>query len=77
MNWNKWIRQFHRWVSIVFTVAVIVNIVVTILGLEEYGVLVGILALIPLILLLLTGLYLFALPYTAKQRRAKRAADTQ
>ena len=25
LNWNKWIRQTHRWLSIAFTVAVIVN----------------------------------------------------
>ena len=27
MNWNKWIRQTHRWVSIAFTLAVIVNFI--------------------------------------------------
>jgi hypothetical protein len=27
LNWNKWVRQTHRWLSIGFTVAVIVNIV--------------------------------------------------
>ena len=27
MNWNKWIRQTHRWLSMAFTVAVIINIV--------------------------------------------------
>jgi len=27
MNWSKWIRQFHRWVSIAFTLTVIANIV--------------------------------------------------
>ena len=27
MNWSKWIRQFHRWVSIAFTMTVIANIV--------------------------------------------------
>ena len=27
MNWNKWIRQFHRWVAIVFTLTVIANFV--------------------------------------------------
>ena len=27
MNWNKWIRQTHRWLSIAFTVTVIANIV--------------------------------------------------
>jgi len=29
MNWNKRIRQTHRWLSMAFTVAVIVNIVAT------------------------------------------------
>jgi hypothetical protein len=32
-NWNEWIRQIHRRVSIAFTVAVIVNIVA--MGKEE------------------------------------------
>ena len=27
LNWNTWIRQIHRWLSIAFTVAVIVNVV--------------------------------------------------
>lgn len=27
MNWGKWIRQAHRWLSITFTVLVAVNIV--------------------------------------------------
>ena len=27
LNWNYWIRQFHRWVSIVFTVTVIANFI--------------------------------------------------
>jgi len=29
MNWNKRIRQTHRWLPMAFTVAVIVNIVAT------------------------------------------------
>jgi intracellular septation protein A len=64
LNWNKWVRQIHRWLSIAFTVAVIVNIVV--LGQEKPAVWVGLLALLPLTLLLFTGLYLFVLPYAAK-----------
>ena len=28
LNWNSWIRQFHRWVSIAFTLTVIANFVV-------------------------------------------------
>ena len=27
MNWNTWVRQIHRWLSVAFTVAVIANIV--------------------------------------------------
>ena len=70
MNWNVWVRQIHRWLSITFTVAVIINIVA--LGQEKPAVWVGVLALLPLALLLLTGLYLFALPYAAKGRSARR-----
>jgi hypothetical protein len=70
LNWNKWIRQIHRWLSIAFTVAVIINVVA--LGREEPAVWVGVLALLPLALLLLTGLYLFVLPYAAKWRGGRR-----
>ena len=67
MNWNKWVRQIHRWLSIAFTVAVIVNFVVV--GPGEYPVWLGVLTLLPLALLLLTGLYLFVLPHAIKWRR--------
>ena len=66
---NTWIRQIHRWLSIAFTVAVIVNIVALIQ--KSSTVWIGILALIPLALLLLTGLYLFVLPYATKWRSAR------
>jgi L-asparagine transporter-like permease len=69
MTGNMWIRQFHRWVSIAFTVGVTVNIVV-IFGLHhaQPSFWVGLMALAPLILLLVTGLYMFALPYLTKAR---------
>jgi len=70
LNWSKWIRQIHRWLSIAFTVAVIVNLVA--LGQEEPAVWVGVLALVPLALLQLTGLYLFVLPYATKWRSGRR-----
>jgi hypothetical protein len=66
MNWNTWIRQTHRWLSIVFTVAVIVTFVA--LRQEEPIVWVSYVPLLPLALLLFTGLYLFVLPYAAKWR---------
>jgi heme A synthase len=69
LNWNVWIRQTHRWLSIAFTLAVIVNVIAMMQ--EKQVVWVGLLALFPLILLLLSGLYLFALPYAAKWRGAR------
>ena len=66
MNWSASIRQLHRWLSITFTIAVIANIAVQ--GREKIALWVGMLTLIPLGLLLLTGLYMFALPYVNKRR---------
>jgi hypothetical protein len=66
LNWNSWIRQTHRWLSIAFTMGVITYIVVMTRG--QPAAWVGLLALVPLILLLVSGLYLFALPYVAKWR---------
>ena len=69
MNWNTWVRQIHRWLSIAFTVAVIINIVALLQ--EKQAVWVGLLALLPLALLLFTGLYLFVLPYATKWRSGR------
>ncbi|MGQ3215118.1 MAG: hypothetical protein ACT6U0_25735 [Shinella sp.] len=68
MRWNMRIRQVHRWLSIVFTLAVIVNIAA--MTQTEPAIWVGLLALFPLILLLLSGLYLFALPYLTRAQRS-------
>lgn len=69
MNWNKWIRDIHRWLSLAFTLAVIVNIVA--LMQKAQTVWIGMLALIPLIVMLLTGLYLFVLPYVTRVDNAR------
>ena len=69
MNWNKWIRQTHRWFSIAFTVAVIFNIVAILA--RRYSNWLGLLAVGPLAFLFFTGLYLFALPYAAKWRSGR------
>jgi len=69
MNWNAWIRQIHRWVSIIFTLTVIANfIALAKTGGEMPPAWVTYAPLIPLFLLLLTGLYLFVLPYLLKRR---------
>lgn len=66
MNWNRLIRTFHRWVSIAFTLGVITYIVVMIQ--TEPPVWLGLFALVPLILLLISGLYMFFLPYVTRGR---------
>ena len=70
MNWNKWIRQTHRWLSIVFSIAVIVNGIAVVQG--KYSNRMGLSAVAVLALLFFTGLYLFILPYAAKWRGARR-----
>ena len=75
MNWNTSLRQIHRWLSIAFTVAVIANVVALVQ--EKQVVWVGLLALFPLVLLLLTGLYLFALPYATRWRSSGVRAERQ
>ena len=67
---NNWIRQIHRWVAIAFTVAVIATFVA--LGQDPPIVWVSYLPLAPLALLLLTGLYLFVLPYATRPAERKR-----
>jgi hypothetical protein len=68
MSSNIWIRQIHRWLSIAFTLAVIANIIA--MTMQTQATWIGFLALVPLIPLLITGLYLFALPYVGRRRNA-------
>lgn len=69
MNWNRIVRLTHRWLSIVFTLTVIANFVVRAqTGGAEPSPWITYSPLPPLAVMLLTGLYLFALPYIAKQR---------
>lgn len=72
MNWNHWIRQIHRWLSIIFTVTVIANFVAIARaggGMPSPWITYS--PLPPLALLLFTGLYLFVLPYAATWRRQR------
>ncbi len=57
MNWSKVIRQVHRWVSIAFIATVLANFVVMARG--EPPAWVTYSPLLPLAVLLLTGLYMF------------------
>ena len=75
MNWHKWVRQIHRWLSIAFTVTVIANFVA--LGLWEPPVWLVYAPLPPLFVLMFTGLYMFALPYAANRRSVRRTVEQE
>jgi hypothetical protein len=75
MSGSAWIRQIHRWLSIAFTLTVTANFV----ALAQSGgkmppPLVTYSPLLPLGLLLITGLYLFVLPYATRWRNRRRTA---
>lgn len=72
MNWSKWVRQIHRWLSVIFTAVVIAIFVALGIG-REPAEWVYFLPLFPLALLMLTGLYMFVLPHAVGWRSAGRA----
>jgi len=67
---NNLIRQTHRWLSIAFTLTVIANFVAIAMTQGQPPAWVTYSPLPPLALLLFSGLYLFALPYVVRWRRA-------
>lgn len=71
---SKWIRQFHRWMAVAFTLGFLVNTVMIALAKgAQPASWVYLLVLIPLFLLMPTGLYMFVQPYAEKWRRSRRA----
>ena len=72
MNWSILIRQTHRWLSIIFT-GIVVGIFIALGAGQEPAQWVYFLPLFPLALLMISGLYMFFLPYVAA-RRARRQA---
>lgn len=71
MHLSHLIRQIHRWLSIIFTLTVVITFIA--LAQKEPVVWVSYVPLLPLALLLFSGLYLFVLPYARKWRVRKRS----
>ena len=67
------IRQFHRWISIVFTMTVVLNFVAR--GFGEPPAWVTYSPLAPLFLLLFSGLYMFVLPHAYRWSGHGRAGQ--
>lgn len=69
MNFNQWVRQFHRWLAIVFTLVVLTIFIVLTVGNPPMWLYYTPLPF--LFLMAVTGLYMFALPYMSKWRKAQ------
>jgi hypothetical protein len=75
MSWNVLVRQVHRWVSIIFTITVLANFVALGTGTGMPPPWITYSPLLPLALLLFSGLYLFALPYVIRRRSARAVVE--
>lgn len=69
-RWPRWMRQFHRWISLAFVLSVIATSIA--LAQAEPVLWMSYIPLVPLFLLFVTGTYLFALPYFARWHQRKR-----
>jgi len=70
VNWSGGIRQVHRWLAIAFTLTVLANFVAMARGVPPAWITYS--PLLPLFLLMFTGLYMFALPHAAAWRAKRR-----
>jgi cellulose synthase/poly-beta-1,6-N-acetylglucosamine synthase-like glycosyltransferase len=65
-RWSGWIRQVHRWLAIVFTATVVANFIAMALGEPPAWIVYS--PLLPLFLLMFSGLYMFVLPYLRRSQ---------
>ena len=72
MSAGSWVRQSHRWVSIVFTVTVIANFGAMGVGSGQPPPWITYAPLPPRFVQLATGLYMFALPYIGRRGEQPR-----
>ena len=70
MTFNQWVRQAHRWLAILFTLTVIANLVAMAVGTPPMWIVYS--PLPPLFLMLLSGLYMYFLPYMRKAKEQGR-----
>lgn len=63
---SRFVRQAHRWLAVIFTLAVIAVMASFAMGSTVEWIVYA--PLPPLLLMLLSGIYLFVLPYTRKSQ---------
>lgn len=74
----KWLRKFHRWIAIPTAIAIPAVLIIKLVGntklMEAWEKIEKVPSLLMLIMAL-SGAYLFLIPYIAKGQRKKRLAD--
>jgi hypothetical protein len=78
--WSKWFRKFHRWIAVPTALIIPTAVVIKLLGSPELVAAWERLDKIPSILMLvmaISGSYLFLLPYIVKGQRNKKAANLE
>ena len=76
---TKWSRKFHRWIAVPTALLIPVAVLIKLLGGPEMAATWERLEQVPSILMLvmaISGTYLFLLPYIAKGQRKKRKASS-
>jgi hypothetical protein len=74
---SKWFRKFHRWIAVPTALAIPAAVIIKLIGSEELVATWERLDKIPSILMLvmaITGAYLFLLPYIVKGQRKKKVS---
>jgi hypothetical protein len=77
---NKWFRQIHRWIAVPTALLIPVAVIIKLVGDPEIAALWEQWDKLPSILMLLmaiTGSYLFLLPYLVRNKRRRNAAQAQ
>lgn len=77
---NKWFRQIHRWIAVPTALLIPAAAIIKLVGSSQVIAFWERWDKFPSILMLLmaiTGAYLFLLPYLAKNKRRKKAARVQ
>lgn len=71
MNWSKLIRETHRWLGITLVALTLVNVIAFAMGYAIEWL--YYLPLLPLFGSMLTGTYMFVLPYIVRSRTGGQA----
>ena len=77
---SKWFRKVHRWIAVPTALAIPAALIIKLVGSEELVANWERLDKVPSILMLvmaLTGAYLFLLPYIVKGQRKKRSSEVK